>query len=79
MIGKSGKEPHLVLKENQIEHYLGGSAAIARHLSTFVKDVRIISPFGEEKFYEKIIKKNFDKNIKNSFLNLIQILTHYKD
>ena len=67
MIGKSGKEPHLVLKENQIEHYLGGSAAIARHLSTFVKDVRIISPFGEEKFYEKIIKKNFDKNIKNSF------------
>ena len=67
VIGKSGKEPHLVLKENQIEHYLGGSAAIARHLSTFVKDVRIISPFGEEKFYEKIIKKNFDKNIKNSF------------
>ncbi len=67
VIGKSGKEPHLVLKENQIEHYLGGSAAIARHLSTFVKDVRIISPFGKEKFYEKIIKKNFDENIKNSF------------
>lgn len=67
VIGKSGKEPHLVLKENQIEHYLGGSAAIARHLSTFVKDVRIISPFGKEKFYEKIIKRNFDRNIKNSF------------
>ena len=63
VIGKSGKEPHLVLKENLVEYYLGGSAAIARHLSTFVKDVTIISPFGKEKFYETIIKKNFDKNI----------------
>jgi len=67
VIGKSGKEPHLVLKENLIEHYLGGSAAIARHLSTFVKDVKIISPFGKEKFYETIIKKIFDKNIINIF------------
>lgn len=63
VIGKSGKEPHLVLKENFIEYYLGGSGAIARHLSTFVKDVTIISPFGKEKFYETIIKKDFDKNV----------------
>ena len=67
VIGKSGKEPHLVLKENIIEHYLGGSAAIARHLATFVKEVKIISPFGKEKFYETIVKKNFDKNINNCF------------
>ena len=39
VIGKSGKEPHLVLKENFTEYYLGGSAAIARHLSTFVNEV----------------------------------------
>ena len=67
VIGKSGKEPHLVLKENLVEHYLGGSAAIARHLSTFVKDIKIISPFGSEKSYQSLIKKNFDKNIKTSF------------
>ena len=67
VIGKSGKEPHLVLKENFSEYYLGGSAAIARHLSTFVKGVTIISPFGKEKFFEKIIKNNFDKNIINVF------------
>jgi rfaE bifunctional protein kinase chain/domain len=67
VIGKSGKEPHLVLKENFIEYYLGGSGAIARHLSTFVKDVTIISPFGKEKFYETIIKKDFDKNIISFF------------
>jgi rfaE bifunctional protein kinase chain/domain/rfaE bifunctional protein nucleotidyltransferase chain/domain len=67
VIGKSGKEPHLVLKENLVEYYLGGSAAIARHLSTFVSDVRIISPFGNEKFYQSLINKNFNKNIKTSF------------
>ncbi len=67
VVGKSGKEPHLVLKENLIEYYLGGSAAVARHLSTFVKDVTIISPFGKEKFYETIIKKKLDKNIIHSF------------
>lgn len=67
IIGKSGKEPHLVLKENFIEHYLGGSAAVAKHLSTFVKDVKIISPFGNEKFYKSIIKKDFDKNISSFF------------
>ena len=67
IIGKSGKEPHLVLKENLVEHYLGGSAAIAQHISTFVKSVKIISPFGGEKFYNSILKKSFQKNIKQSF------------
>lgn len=67
VIGKSGKEPHLVLKENFIEYYLGGSGAIAKHLSSFVKNIKIISPFGDEKFYKLIIKKNFDKNVKTHF------------
>tara|TARA_A100001015_G_scaffold321034_1_gene449761 strand:+ start:4237 stop:5748 length:1512 start_codon:yes stop_codon:yes gene_type:complete len=67
IIGKSGKEPHLVLKENLLEYYLGGSAAITQHLSTFVKNVKIISPFGDEKFYNSIIKQQFQKNIKKVF------------
>ena len=67
IIGKSGKEPHLVLKEAFTEHYLGGSAAIARHLSSFVKNVNIISPFGDEKFYKSLIKTGFKKNIKTHF------------
>ena len=37
VLGKSGKEPHLVMEENYSEDYLGGSAAVARHLSSFVK------------------------------------------
>ena len=68
IIGKSGKEPHLVHEESFIEYYLGGSGAIARHLSTFVKKINIISPFGFENFYKKIIKKNFTKNVNSLFL-----------
>ena len=37
IIGKSGKEPHLVLSQKKIENYLGGTGAIVRHISSFVK------------------------------------------
>ena len=68
IIGKSGKEPHLVLSKKYEEYYLGGTGAIARHISSFVKNVNIISPFGNENFFSKIIKKNFNKNIKPHLL-----------
>ena len=34
-VGKSGKEPVLVLKEMKSEQYYGGAAAIAKHISNF--------------------------------------------
>ncbi len=67
IIGKSGKEPHLVLKEEIIEYYVGGSGAVAKHLSSFVKEATVISPFGYETFYNNILKKEFTKNIKTCF------------
>ncbi len=68
IIGKSGKEPHLVLKENFTELYVGGSGAIARNISSFVKNVQLIAPFGDEAFLKQALKKNFDKNIFKNFL-----------
>tara|TARA_B100000123_G_scaffold272539_1_gene255772 strand:- start:2980 stop:4488 length:1509 start_codon:yes stop_codon:yes gene_type:complete len=67
VIGKSGKEPHLVLSEKFNEKYLGGSAAIANHLSTFCKQISLISPFGFEKEYSSLIKKKLDKKVKTVF------------
>ena len=52
IIGKSGKEPHLVLSQKKIENYLGGTGAIVRHISSFVKKINLVSPFGNEKFLE---------------------------
>ena len=34
-IGKSGKEPMLVLRELESNNYLGGAAAVANHLVNF--------------------------------------------
>ena len=67
-IGKSGKEPHLVLRDLKEETYLGGVIAIARSMSDFCKEINILSVLGKDKQYERIIRKNLQKNIK---LNLL--------
>ena len=61
IIGKSAKEPHLVLKKLNSEYYVGGTGAIARHLATFVNKIQLISPFGNEIFFKKILKKKIQK------------------
>ena len=51
------------------EQYLGGVIAIARHLSSFCKDISVLSLVGEKREYEGFIKKNVEKNIKLNFIN----------
>jgi len=66
-LGKSGKEPMLVLKDKYNESYLGGAAAICRHLSDFCKKINFISTIGEKKENLNFIEKNLPENI-NFFL-----------
>jgi len=68
-LGKSGKEPMLVLKDLYNEKYLGGAAAISRHLSGFCKKINFISMIGEKKEYFHFIRKNIPKNVNYFFLN----------
>ena len=67
-LGKSGKEPHLVLKDVSEELYLGGVLSIARNISDFCNKITILSMLGQKKEYEKYIKKNMAKNIQSQFL-----------
>ena len=67
VLGKSGKEPHLVLNEKKNEKYLGGAAAIANHLSSFCKSVNFLTLVGKEKENVKFIKKSLRTNIKVNF------------
>ncbi len=67
-LGKSGKEPHLVLRNLSEEVYLGGALSIARNISDFCKKTTILSMLGQEKEYEKYIKKSLTKNIQSRFL-----------
>ena len=69
VLGKSGKEPHLVLNEKLQETYLGGAAAIANHLVSFSKSVNFITLAGREKQYLSLIKKLLKKNIYTNFFS----------
>ena len=62
-LGKSGKEPMLVLRDIKTEEYLGGAAAISRHLSPFCNRISLLSMIGEKGEYLKEIKKKLPKNI----------------
>ena len=48
--------------------YIGGSAAIANHLSEFCKEIKVISTLGEKKEYLSFIKDSLKKNVKLDFL-----------
>ena len=67
-IGKSGKEPMLVLKPKKEIKFLGGAAYIANLCSSFIKDIRIISFLGKENTEKNFVLKNLSKNIKHNFL-----------
>ena len=85
-IGKSGKEPMLVLKPKNEIKFLGGAAYIANLCSSFIRDIKIISFLGKENTEKNFVLKNLSKNIKHNFLlkknsptiNKLRYLDEYK-
>ena len=67
-LGKSGKEPVLVLRDIETEQYIGGAAAIARHLADFCSEVTLLSILGEKGEYEDFIRSNIPGNVAAFFL-----------
>mgnify|MGYP000706930972 CR=1 FL=1 len=90
VLGKSGKEPHMVFGQTKEDFYIGGSAIIANHLSDFINKITLISDFGSEIKIKKLLKDNFKKNIKHLEIlpkkeyktciktRFVDILTKYK-
>ncbi len=62
-LGKSGKEPVLVLRDLRKEEYLGGAAAISRHLSQFCDKNGLLSMVGEKKEFLSKILQNLPKKV----------------
>ena len=67
-LGKSGKEPLLVLRNIKTEEYLGGAIAISRHLSPFSNHISLLSMVGEKGEYLKEIKNNLPKNVNFEYI-----------
>ena len=57
-LGKSGKEPHLVLRDLKEEVYPGGALLLLLDIyQIFVRKITILSMLGQDREYEKYIKK----------------------
>lgn len=65
VLGKSGKEPHMVFRESKQKLFLGGSSIISNHLADFVKSVTLITDCGNETKIVNLLKKQIKKNIKH--------------
>jgi rfaE bifunctional protein kinase chain/domain/rfaE bifunctional protein nucleotidyltransferase chain/domain len=68
-IGKSAKEPILVLREDRKERYVGGAGSIAKNIFNFCKSVSLISYLGEKKEFNKEIRSYLTKKVKCFFIN----------
>jgi len=68
VLGKSGKEPHMVFSKRSEEIYIGGSAIISNHLSDFVNKITLISDIGNEPEIKKLLTVNLKKNILHACL-----------
>ena len=68
-LGKSGKEPVLVLRDIKMEQYAGGASAIARHLSDFCGKISLLSMLGQENEYKDYILEGLPENIETYFIS----------
>ena len=67
-IGKSGKEPYMVMQEKKSEKYLGGVLSIAQNLGEFSKQVNLLTLIGSKENYKKKIKRELKKNINFDYI-----------
>ena len=67
-LGKSGKEPVLVLRDIETEQYAGGAVAIARHLSDFCGEISLLTILGEDGEFEDFIKQNLTETVSTNFV-----------
>lgn len=67
-IGKSGKEPMMVVQQKKKIKFLGGVGYIANLCSSFVKEVKMISFLGDRNSEKKYVLNKLNKKIKHHLL-----------
>lgn len=67
-LGKSGKEPVLIMQKLDSEMYAGGVLAVGNHASHFANNIAILSYLGEKNEYEDFIVKSLPDNTKLDFI-----------
>ncbi|MDP8244290.1 MAG: bifunctional ADP-heptose synthase [Candidatus Hinthialibacter antarcticus] len=68
ILGKSAKEPILVLRHLSEETHAGGAAMVANHLSSFCDQVELVTYLGEENSREDFIRSSLHETVKPFFI-----------
>jgi len=63
-VGKSSKDPIIVLNHTKTQSYLGGAGSIARNVSSFSKNVHLLSSLEDKSTENNFIKKNLTNSLK---------------
>jgi len=66
-IGKSSKDPALVLKHESSDLFAGGVLAVANHIANFADSVSLVSVIGENEGHEEFIRSQLNGNISSRF------------
>lgn len=67
-IGKSSKEPMLVVKSLSQDRFVSGAPSVANHASSFTNHVRLISQLGEENSQEDFVRKKLAPSAQAEYL-----------
>ena len=81
-VGKSAKEPILILQENKIEKYIGGAGAIAKNANNFCKNTSLISYVGDKnntRFINQLVGKDIKKFFIKKYMSPTIIKRRYVD
>ena len=77
-IGKSSKDPFIIMKDLHSQKYLGGAAMVAKNLSNFGSRVTLLSCLGDKYQYKSFIVNKLGKLIKTKFINKLNSPTIIK-
>lgn len=67
-IGKSSKEPTLVVKNLSSQKFAGGILAVANHIANFAGSVAVVTQLGTFNSQEDFIGEKLNPNVKRQFL-----------
>ncbi len=68
-IGKSCKEPTLVVKAGQCEQYAGGILAVANHVADFAGRTTVLTQLGTYNSHEESIRRQLHGDLETRFLH----------
>ncbi len=68
-VGKSSKDPFIIMKDLYSKKYLGGAAMVAKNLSNFGSKITFLSSLGNKFQHKQFIKNKLGPKINSKFIN----------